>query len=127
MKRQTLRSSALVAVAACVLGGCAGVPQSGVESGAADVKVYGSDKVYASQYDVVGRVWVDSWRTAYSLPTYPSEAEGVAALQTEAGRLGANGLINVICMDQGKSKWWSSPGPAIVCYGTAIRMRQNAG
>ena len=40
---------------------------------------------------------MESWRAAFWLPTYPSEAEGIASLQTEAGRVGADGLINVIC------------------------------
>ena len=93
MKLRSSRFSALVTVAVCVLSGCASVPQSGVEGGATEVKVYGSGKLAASQYEVVRRLWVDSWRAAFWLPTYPSEAEGIASLQTEAGRLGADGLI----------------------------------
>ena len=127
MKLRSSRFSALVAVAVCALSGCASVPQSGVEAGATEVKVYGSGKLAASQYEVVRRLWVDSWRAAFWLPTYPSEAEGIASLQTEAGRLGADGLINVICLDQGHSKWTWSPGPAVLCYGDAIRVRRNQG
>ena len=127
MKIRSSRFSALVAVAACLLCGCASVPQSGVEGGAAEVKIYGSDKLAASQYEVVGRPWVDSWRAAFWLPTYPTEAEAIASLQAEAARRGADGLINVMCVDQGRSKWSSSPGPAVLCYGNAIRVRRNPG
>jgi hypothetical protein len=126
MKRRSSRLSALVA-AVSVLSGCASVPQSRVEGGTTEVKVYESNKLAAGQYEVVRRLWVDSWRSAFWLPTYPSEAEGIAALRTEAGRLGADGLINVICIDQGRSNWSSSPGPAILCYGNVIRVRRNEG
>jgi uncharacterized protein YbjQ (UPF0145 family) len=110
-----------------VLSGCASAPQSGVEGGAAEVKVYASDKLAASQYEVVGRIWVDSWRSAFRLPTYPTEAEAIASLQAEAARRGADGLINVFCADLGHSKWSWSSGPAVLCYGNAIRVRQNQG
>ena len=119
--------SALVAVAACALSGCATAPPSGVEGRATDVKIYQSDNLTSSRYEVVRRIWVESWRSAFWLPTNPSEAEGIASLQTEAGRVGADGLINVICIDQGRSKWSSSQEPRILCYGNAIRLRPNQG
>ena len=51
-----LRSShfyMLVAVAVCMLSGCASAPQSGVERQAAEVKVYQPDQLLQSQYKVV--------------------------------------------------------------------------
>ncbi len=119
--------AAPAAIAVCVLSGCASVPQSGIDGGTTEVKVYGSERLPAGQYEVVSRLWMDSWRAAFWLPTYPSEAEGITSLQTEAGRLGANGLINVVCLDQGHSKWSWSDGPAFLCYGSAIHVRRNGG
>ena len=127
MKRRGSNFRAVVAVAGCVLSGCASVPPSGVEGGASEVKVYESNRLAASQYDVVRRIWVDSWRSNFVVPTYRSEADAIASLQTEATRFGANGLINVVCLDQGPSKWSSSQEPRILCYGNAIRVRQGAG
>ncbi len=128
MKLSGLRVSMFAAVAACVLSGCASAPPSGAEVRAAsDVRIYESNNLASSRYDVVRRVWVESWRSAFWLPTYPTEAEGIASLQTEAGRAGADGLINVICLDQGRSKWSSSQEPRILCYGNAIRLRPNQG
>ena len=121
-----LRSShfyMLVAVAVCVLSGCASAPQRGVERQAAEVKVYEPQQLAQGQYELVRYLWVDSWRTAFWLPSYSSEAEGIASLQAEAARLGANGLINVSCRDQGRSKWSRSREPTILCYGNAIRVR----
>ena len=123
MKLRSSRFSALVAVAVCVLSGCASAPQSGVERQAAEVKVYEPEQLAQGQYEVVRHLWVDSWRTAFWLPSDSSEADGIASLQAEAARLGANGLINVSCRDQGHSIWSWSREPAILCYGNAIRVR----
>ena len=127
MKLLGFQFSILVAVAGCVLSGCASAPPSGTEVRGADVKIYQSTNLPSSRYDVVRRVWVESWRSAFWLPTYAIEADGIASLQTEAGRVGADGLINVICLDQGRSNWSSSQEPRILCYGNAIRLRPNQG
>ena len=61
------------------------------------------------------------------MPSYPSEADAIASLQTEAGRWGADGIINVICFDQGPSRWSSNATPRILCYANAIRVRRTQG
>ena len=122
MKLRSSRFSALVAVAVCVLSGCASAPQSGVERQGGEVKVYEPEQLTQGQYEVVRHLWVDSWRTAFSLPTASSEAEGIASLQTEAARLGANGLMNVSCRDQGQYRWPWSRNASILCNGHAIRV-----
>ena len=123
MKLGSSRFSMLVAVAVCVLSGCASAPRSGVERQAAEVKVYEPEQLAQGQYELVRYLWVDSWRTAFWLPTASSEAKGIASLQAEAARRGANGLINVSCRDQGHFIWSRSREPAILCYGNAIRVR----
>jgi hypothetical protein len=123
MKLRSSRFSTLVAVAVCVLSGCASAPRSGVERQPAEVKVYEPEQLAQGQYELVRYLWVDSWRTAFWLPTASSEAKGIASLQAEAARRGANGLINVSCRDQGHFIWSRSREPAILCYGNAIRVR----
>jgi len=123
MKLQRSRFSAPFAVAICVLSGCAGAPQSGIERQDAEVKVYEPEQLVQGQYELVRRLWVDSWRTAFWLPTYSSKAKSVASLQAEAARLGANGLINVGCRDQGHFMRFLNREPAFLCYGNAIRVR----
>jgi len=125
MKLRSSRFSTLVAVAACVLSGCASNPQNGGESRATEVKIYEPAQLAQGQYELVRYLPVDSWRTAFLLPTYSSQAEGIASLQADATRLGANGLINVSCLDQGSSIWSWSREPSVLCYGNAIRMRRN--
>ena len=114
MKLRRSRFSALIAVTICVLSGCAGIPKSGVEGQAAQVKVYEPDQLVQGQYEGVRYLWVDSWRAAFWLPSASSEAEGIASLQAEAARLGANGLINVSCRDQGHFLWSRSREPSIL-------------
>ena len=111
-----------VAVALCALSGCASAPWNGVGRGA-EVKVYEPAQLSQDQYELVRRLWVDSSRTAFWLSTYSSEAKSVAALQAEAARLGANGLIDVSCRDQGHFMRSRNREPAILCYGNAIRLR----
>jgi hypothetical protein len=127
MKLRSSRFSAPIAVAACLLSACASVPPTGVEGKVTEVKLYASGQLAASQYEVVRHIWVDSWRADFSVPTYPSEAVGIAALRVEAARLGADGLINVTCLDQGHPQWWSSTEATVLCYGNAIRLRRNEG
>jgi hypothetical protein len=115
--------SAFVAVMLCVLAACASTPRNGAERQAAEVKVYEPEQLAQSQYEIVRHLWVDSWHAAFWLPAYPSDAKAVAALQAEAARLGANGLINVSCRDQGHYMWSRSQEAAILCYGNAIRVR----
>jgi len=125
MKLRSSRFSTLVAVAACVLSGCASNPQNGGESRATEVKIYEPAQLAQGQYELVRYLPVDSWRTAFLLPTYSSQAEGIASLQADATRLGANGLINVSCLDQGSSIWSWSREPSVLCYGNALRVRRN--
>ncbi len=122
MKLRSPSFCTLVALAVCMLPGCASTPQSSNEGPPAEVKVYQADQLVPSQYEVVRYLWVDSWHAAFWLPSYSSESEGIASLQFAAKRLGANGLINVSCTDQGRSIWSWRREPSIVCNGTAIRV-----
>jgi hypothetical protein len=119
--------SAPVAFAIGMLAGCAGIPQGDVERRAADVTVYKVDQRVGQSYDIVRRLWTESWRTAFWAPTFPSEDEAIASMRAEAARMGADGLVNVNCLDQGRSAWSQSPEPALLCYGIAVRLRQKQG
>jgi hypothetical protein len=117
--------ASVLTCAACVLSGCATTAQGDVEKRADEVTVYKARELANDQYEVVSHLWVDSWRTAFSTPTYPSDDEAVAALRTEAARLGADGLVNVACFDAGGSLWFRSDKPTLLCYANAIRVRRS--
>ena len=113
-----------IAVLVATLYGCATTPRSGENRLEADeVKFYEPTQLSLGRYETVEHLWVESWRTAVWYPSYSTEAQGVAALKAEAARLGANGLINVVCSeDKGLFPVpWSSE-PSLICYGMAIRV-----
>lgn len=116
--------SVCLAVAVCALAGCATTPQAELDTRAADVKVYKMDQTVDRSFDVVGRVWGDSWRSALVVPTFPTEDAAIGALRTEAVRLGADGLVNVNCLKQVPSFWSQSAEPPYLCYAVAVRFRQ---
>ena len=122
MKTRDPFVSALIVCAACALSGCASVPQEDSERRAAEIRIYNWSELSGTPYESVGHVWADSWRTAFFLPTYPGEDEAVRSLRAEALSLGANGLVNVVCVDQNVPKKSASAEPAILCYANAIRV-----
>lgn len=125
MKIRSPRFSALVAASMYMLGAGIGIAQDDVDQRASQLKIYTFGEINMNGYEIVGRPWVDSWRSAYSAPTFPSQEQAIAALRTEAARRGADGLLNVSCLDQGRWKWFSNTEPAFLCYGIAIRARPS--
>jgi hypothetical protein len=85
-----------------------------------DVKVYSPAQLRQGEYDTVKRLWVDTWRTIFWVPTYSSRDDGIAALRDKAASLDANGLINVDCY--GDSGLFGG-SQAFTCYGKAIKVR----
>ena len=126
MRIRSSRFSVLIAVAIYALSASIVIAQSDGQKNAPEVRIYQSG-LNPGRYELVSHLWIDSWRTAFWLPTYPSQAEAIAALQTEAARLGADGLVGVSCIDQGHPKWWPNTDPAILCYGNAVRVRKSDG
>jgi hypothetical protein len=125
-----MRSSRLSAIIGCSLGvlfAGAAVAQSAVEPAPPQLRTYTFSQINTSQYEVVGRLWGDTWRTAYWVLTFPTRGQAMAALNTEAVGRGADGLLNVSCLDQGRWKWSSNTEPAFLCYGIAIRVRPGQG
>ena len=87
-----------------------------------DVKIYSPAELKQGDYETVKRIWVESWRTAFWVPTYSSKDDGIAALKDKASSLDANGLINVDCY--GDSGLFGGSA-AYTCYGKAIRLKTN--
>jgi hypothetical protein len=84
-----------------------------------DVKIYSPAELKQGDYETVKRIWVESWRTAFGVPTYSSKDDGIAALKDKASSLDANGLINVDCY--GDSGLFGG-SVAYTCYGKAIKV-----
>jgi hypothetical protein len=127
MKLRSSRLAALAAASACALCTGAAVAQGVVEQRASELRIYALGEISMSRYEVVGRPWADSWRSTLWVPTFPSQEQAIAALQAEAASRGADGLLNVNCLDQGSWSWSSKTEPAFLCYGIAIRVRPSQG
>jgi hypothetical protein len=127
MKLRSSRLAALAAASACALCTGAAIAQGIVEQRASELRIYALGEISMSRYEVVGRPWADSWRSALWVPTFPSQEQAIAALQTEAASRGANGLLNVNCLDRGGWSWSSKTEPAFLCYGIAIRTQPSQG
>lgn len=127
MKTATLFLSASIAFVACAVSGCASAPQADAEKQAAEIKVYKAAELSGTPFESVGHIWVSSWRSAFFPPTYPSEDEALRSLRAEAAQLGANGLVNIVCLDQNAPAKPSNATQAILCYANAVRVRGSAG
>ena len=89
-----------------------------------DVRVYNPAELKQGGYETVARVWVETWRTAFWVPTYSTRGDSVGALRDKAAALGANGLTNVDCY--GDSGMFGG-ALAYTCYGKAIKVREDSG
>jgi hypothetical protein len=103
-----------------VVAGCAskGAPSKS-KVAASQIKVYQTPDLLQSQYTLVEHVWIDSWRSNITFPTFNTEADGMDAMKRVASDAGADALINAICLD-GRSK--PSSKPVLYCYADAIRV-----
>ena len=104
MKINRSRLAAFFAGIALVLCADLGLAQGDVQQRASQMKLYAFGDLSTSRYDVVARLWADSWRSAFWVQTFPTEEQAIAALQTEAASRGADALLNVSCLDQGPSQ-----------------------
>lgn len=120
--RVPLRALGCIA-AAVLLAGASGCASKGVPAGSkvspSEVRIYQTTELLHSQYTLVQHVWIDSWRSNVTYPSFKSEADGVDAMRRVASDAGANGLIHVICFDT-RSK--PSQKLDLNCYGDAIRV-----
>lgn len=102
------------ALAACATG------KSGGPVAASEVQVYNSTQLVPNQYNVVDHIWIDSSRSALGYPRFGNAEEGVQAMKEAAGKIGAKGVINVLCMD---GKGWHDS--SVLCYGDAITLNST--
>ena len=108
-----------VALSLVAAGGCASKAPPKSKVAPSEVKVYQTPDLLMSQYTLVEHVWVDSWRTNFTFPTFDKEADGMDAMKRVASDAGANALINAICVD-GRSK--PSDKAVLYCYADAIHV-----
>lgn len=124
MNSSSSRLSALVGSSLFVLWAGAALAQT-AEPRPPELRQYTFGELNPGRYEVVSRQWGDSWRSAFASPTFPTREQAVAALNNEAIASGADALLNVYCLEQGRWKLSSNTEPAILCYGIGIRVRRG--
>jgi hypothetical protein len=104
------------AAALLALSACSSAPRQSGD--ASQVQVYRSMQLTPTRYTVVKRIWIDDWRSNFTYPTFDREQAGIDAMKREAAKIGANGIMNVICLDPSSGK---SVG-GLLCYGDAVKV-----
>ena len=108
----------LIAVAMCLLsisGACA------EGSGTSTPRVFLPGELTLDRYTVVQRLWVEPWRSAVSIPTQEDRTAAISELLAEAGKFGADGVVNLFCL---KDRPMSPSGKnSFFCYGNAVKLK----
>jgi uncharacterized protein YbjQ (UPF0145 family) len=111
MKRSIVAALAL-SCAFCVAGG------SALAADAARIKVFDATELPLDRYTVVKRIWTQTWRSAFWVSNYDDASNAIAALTSKAADEGANGVINLHCLND--TGGW---GGGYFCYGLAIKLK----
>src|SRR5512146_477034 len=116
MKRLSIRG--FLAGTLCVLSISGALAQGA--AAVAQPKEYLPGELTPDRYTVIKRLWVESWRSAFWIPTYDDRQAAIAALYAEAGRLGADGIVHLSCF-QDRGAW--SGRDSFFCYGNAVKLK----
>lgn len=84
-----------------------------------EVRIYEPGQLARDRYEIVTRLWVESWRSAFHVPSHADQPAAIAGLKADAGRVGANALTNVACLVDGSPPW----GGPHFCYALAIKVK----
>ncbi len=114
--------------ALCVLwvfaAGCSSVAGRPERSAEADkIAVYEGVPRDPRAYRLVKRVWVESWKSAFTVPNYASIEEGASDIQNQAVALGGDAIMNFGCYRRDANIPTESR-PDLVCNGNVIKYVQ---
>jgi hypothetical protein len=104
--------------------GCASIAGSGERSPQAYmIPVYETAPPGPRQYRLVKRIWVESSRSAFTVPRYRSSSEGVGDLQNQAVALGGDAVMYFGCyrLDADAQP---GEGRGLICNGNVIKYVQ---
>jgi hypothetical protein len=102
----------MTACLALLLAGCAATAP--VPSG--QVAVHESVTSAPVNYRVIERIWVDTWPSAFIVPTYASREDAAQAMRQKAADLGGNGVLNFGCYRRHSDD-------SLGCNGTVVRFQ----
>lgn len=82
------------------------------------IPVYESVTSTTKRFEIVKRLWTESWRSLFAVPGYESRDEALAAFREHATSLGGNGVINFGCYRLPREL---GTGSRLACNGTIVR------
>ena len=95
--------------------------QSAAQPAPADaqaIPIYESVTSTTKRFEIIKRLWTESWRSLFVTPGYRTREEAVAAFREHAASLGGNAVINFDCYRLPGS---FNFGTRLACNGTVIR------
>ena len=114
MKSRRIVMQLLIAI---TIGAAPGL-EAAAQGGA--LRVYQVGEITPDRYRVTERIWVDSLRSAFWVPTHADQRAAIEAVLAEAARLGADGVVNLHCLND------SGGFPSVsghFCYANAIKLK----
>jgi len=69
------------------------------------------------RYEVIKRLWIESWVSAFGTPSYSSQNEAEEDFRQKAASLGGNGVINFGCY----TRQGYFGGKTLSCNGTVVK------
>ena len=112
--RGAIRAALGMALAAAAVAGGAQEPLR-----QAPLPTFDATQLTPDRYTIVRRLWVDSWRTAFDVPTHAESSAAIAQLSDEAVKAGADALTNVVCLNDERA--WFKGG--YFCYALAVKLK----
>ena len=94
-------------------------PASAQTATADAVTVYDATQIPFDRYTIIKRLGVGGLQSAFWISGYGDPARARQALVNEAARLGADGVVNLLCLDRTDSLLARA---GHYCYGNAIRI-----
>jgi hypothetical protein len=86
----------------------------------APLKVFSPGELPLAHYTVVKRLWVEMPESAFYVRTHTDSGAAISALVNEATRIGADGVVNLHCLNGGQ---FTANWAGWYCYGNAIKMK----
>ena len=84
----------------------------------APVRIFDAGELTLERYTIVKRLWTGSLRASFWVPEHTDAAAAISAMTDEAQSLGADGIINLHCLNDA-SGW----GAGYFCYGLAVKRK----
>jgi hypothetical protein len=104
----------------CALALIAGSISVAAAQGSVGPRIYLVGEITYDRYTVLERIWVESWQTVFDVPAHVSEAAAIEALKEEATRRGADGIVNLHCLNDSGALFGRA---GHFCYANAIKLK----